>query len=150
LQRVSGWLAEASLRLGRGVECLHATSDGVSRAPESAGDAPRLLIAVTQRWVDAATQLATVSNRLDETFSGLVGYVKGGAPLDLEEIFKKDRPAPKLVVIRRPSAHHLSIESNRIFCIHVRRQRSARLTVAEAPRRIFRGRAPPLLSTCSL
>jgi hypothetical protein len=85
--------------------------------------------------------------------TALVDYVKGGAaPLDLSELFRKAGPAPKRIcfVVRPPSLKFLSRENSRVFCIHVRRQRFARLTVAEAPRRIFRGRAPPSVSTCSL
>jgi hypothetical protein len=151
LQRVSGWLSQAAARLRRGVECLNATTDSIAIAPTDAGDAPERLIDATERWIDAASQLAMLSNRLDETFAKLVAYVGWTVePLDLSELFKKKRPAPRPVTIRHPSPRVLSIENTRIFCIHVRRQRSARVTVAEAPRRIFRGRAPPLVSTCSL
>jgi len=102
-------------------------------------------------WIDAATQLAMLSNRLEDTSARLLAYIKADpAPLDLEKLLRKEGPAPKPIVFRLPSPRVLSIENNRIFCIHVRRQRSARLTLAEAPRRIFRGRAPPLVSICSL
>jgi hypothetical protein len=151
LQRVSGWLSQAAARLERGVECLNATTDSIAIAPADAGDAPERLIDATERWIDAAAQIAMLSNRLDETFTRLVAYVGWTSePLDLSELFKKKRPAPRPIAIRHPSPRVLSIENSRIFCIHIRRQRSARLTVADAPRRIFRGRAPPLVSTCSL
>jgi hypothetical protein len=94
-------------------------------------------------------KVAALSNRLDDTFTGLVGYVKGGSgPLDLSELFEKPGPALQLITWR-PSVRLLSLESSRMFCIHLRRQRSARVTIAEAPRRIFRGRAPPFVSTWS-
>jgi hypothetical protein len=100
-----------------------------------------------------AAKLVMLSNRLDDSSSALVDYVKGGtAPLDLSELLPKPGPAPRRIsfIVRRPSLKFLSVENRRVFCIHVRRQRSARVTVAEAPRRIVRGRAPPIVSTCSL
>jgi len=110
------------------------------------------MIAAIGDWIDAATQLAMLSNRLEDTSARLLAYIKvDTGPLDLEKLLKKtEGPVLKPIVFRLPSPRILSIENNRVFCIHVRRQRSARLTVAEAPRRIFRGRAPPLVSTCSL
>ncbi len=153
-QRICGWLGEATARLGRGAECLRATNNNVALAPAYAGDAPGLMIVVVARWIDAAEKLEAISNRWDDSFSALKGYVESGtAPLDLSELYRRIGPAPariRLIIHRRPSLKFLSRAVSRIFCIHVRRQRSVRLTVAEAPRRIFRGRAPPFLSTCSL
>jgi len=153
LQRVAGWLQEASEQLGRGADDLRATNDYVALAPAFAADAPELMIVATAHWIGAAAMLAQVSERLDDSFTSLMDYVKGGtAPLDLSELFPKPSPAPRRIsfAVRNPSLAFLSRENRRVFCIHVRRQRSARVTVAEAPRRIFRGRAPPIVSTCSL
>jgi hypothetical protein len=153
MEQVSGWIAEASEQLGHGARELSATFDQIERAPLFAGDAPRLWIVAMARWIDAAARLATVSNRFDDSFTSLMDYVKGGtAPLDLAELFPTPGSAPRRIsfIVRNPSLAFLSRENRRVFCIHVRRQRSARLTVAEAPRRIFRGRAPPIVSTCSL
>jgi len=150
LQRASGMLAKVAELLGNGVEGLNETTYRLALSPAQAGDAPERLIAATQRWVDAAAQLAALSNRLDSTFAALVDYVNGGtAPLDLSEVFGKSGPAPRFIT-NRPSVKVLSIESGRIFCIHLRRLRSARLTVADAPKRVFRGRAPPFVSSCWL
>jgi hypothetical protein len=153
LDQVSGWLVEASEQLGRGVKALSEANDQVARVPAYAGGAPRLLIVATAQWIDAAAKLAMLSNRLDDSSTALVDYVTGGnAPLDLSELQPRSIPARKRIsfALRPPSLKFLSIENRRVFCIHVRRQRSARVTVAEAPRRIVRGRAPPVVSTCSL
>jgi hypothetical protein len=152
IQRVSGRLVEAVARLKRGAESMNATNDCVAHTPEDAGDAPERLIGAMEDWLDAAAQIANLSDRIEDTSALLAAYITSGMapPLDLDELFKKEEPAPKPIVFRLPSPRVLSIENNRIFCIHVRRQRSVRLTLAEAPRRIFRGRAPPLVSTCSL
>jgi hypothetical protein len=151
--KVSGWIAEASKELGKGAREWSVTFDNLDRARFFTGDAPELMIAAVTRWIDAATRLVTVSNRLDDSFTSLMDYVKGGsAPLDLSELLPKQAPARKRISfnVRPPSLKFLSIENRRVFCIHVRRQRSVRVTVAEAPRRIVRGRAPPIVSTCSL
>jgi len=153
MDQVSGWLVEASEQLRRGAKALSEANGQVARAPAYSGGAPRLLIVATARWIDAAVKLAMLSNRLDDSSTALVDYVKGGtAPLDLSELLPNPGPAPRQIsfIVRRPSLKFLSIENRRVFCIHVRRQRSARVTVAEAPRRIVRGRAPPIVSTCSL
>src|SRR5258708_205166 len=153
-QRICGWLGEATARLGRGAACLRATNNSVALAPAYAGDAPGLMIDAVARWIDAAEKLDAISNRWDDSFTALIGYIESGtAPLDLSELYRRIGPNPaliRLIIRRRPSLKFLSRESRRIFCIHVRRQRSARVTVTEAPKRIFRGRAPPFLSTCSL
>jgi hypothetical protein len=150
LQRVAGFLAKAAELLQSGVDGLNETANRVALSPAEAGDAPERLIAATQRWVAAAAQLAALSNRFDDTFAALLDYVNGGtAPLDLSEVFGKSGPAPRFITAR-PSVRLLTLESSRVFCIHLRRLRSARLTVAEAPRRVVRGRAPPFVSTCSL
>jgi hypothetical protein len=154
MQRVSARLTEAAARLRRGVECLSTTHDCFAQAhtPAEALNAPQRLIDAMTDWLDAETQIALLSRRLEDTSARLAAYIESGIapPLDLDELLKKDGPVRKPIVFRIPAPRVLSIENNRIFCIHIRRQRSARLTVAEAPRRIFRGRAPPLLSTCSL
>jgi hypothetical protein len=152
MQRVSGRLVEAVARLKRGAESMNATKDCVAHTPEDAGDAPERLIGAMEDWLDAATQIANLSDQIEDTSAVLAAYITSGMapPLDLDELFRKEGPAPKPIVFRLPSPRVLSIENNRIFCIHVRRQQSVRLTLAEAPRRIFRGRAPPLVSICSL
>lgn len=152
LERVAGLLVEASDRLSIGVKRLNTTNECLALAPEDAGDAPERMIVAMERWIVAAGELAILSNRLEDTSATLLAYVQSGiAPLDLSELLRKrSAPKPVIVIVRHPSPRLLSIENDRIFCIHVRRQRSARVTVAEAPRRIFRGRAPPLVSTCTL
>lgn len=150
LERISGLLVEASNRLSIGMDRLNSTNRCLAARPADAGDAPERMIDAIARWIAAASALADLSNRLEGTSARLMAYVQAGiAPLDLSELLRK-RATPKAIIVRHPSPRVLSIENDRIFSIHVRRQRSARVTVAEAPRRIFRGRAPPLVSTCTL
>jgi len=150
LESVWGRLSRATARLQHGAEGLGEANNRIALAPESAGGAPALMIEATARWIGAATTITTLIDQLDGDRAALVEYVKGAGPcLDFDELFKSGGPAPRLMV-RRTLPAALFSERVRVFCIHVRRKRSARLTVAEAPRRIFRGRAPPSLSTCSL
>ncbi len=150
MYRVTGLLVEAADRLARFSKCIRETYDRIAEAPAYAGDAPARMIADLQRWIETGTELALLGNRFDKSFAELIEYAQSGnAPLDMSELLKR-RVHPVPVMARHPSPRVLSIENDRICCIHVRRQRSVRVTVAEAPRRVSRGRAPPLVSTCSL
>jgi hypothetical protein len=150
LQGVWGRLGRALARLDRGAEGLRETNERIARSPESAGDAPALMIEAITRWTGAAITITALMDQLDDDHAALIEYVKNaGACLDLDELFKSGGPAPRLLT-RRTLPATLFSERSRVFCIHIRRKRSARLTVVEAPKRIFRGRAPPPVSTCSL
>jgi hypothetical protein len=150
LQVVGGRLGRAFVRLHGGVKSLSDANDRIALAPQYALDAPPLMIQAVTQWTGAATTLTALFHQLDDDHAALLEYVKGaGACLDLDELFKSGGPAPRLLT-RRSLPATLFSERSRVFCIHVRRKRSARLTVVEAPKRIFRGRAPPPVSTCSL
>src|SRR5437763_13173880 len=108
------------------------------------------MMADLQSWIETGTKLVLLGNQFDKSFAELIEYAQSGtAPLDMSELIKR-RVHPIPVLARHPSPRVLSIENDRICCINVRRQRSIRVTVAEAPRRVSRGRAPPFVSTCSL
>jgi hypothetical protein len=150
IEYVRGRLGRALARLERGTRSLNETNNRVMLSLEYAGDAPRLMMDAATRWGGAVTSLAALCERLDCDFVMLVNYVShAGACLDIDELFKSGGPAPRLST-RRNFPATLFSERSRVFCIHVRRKRSSRLTVVEAPKRIFRGRAPPVFSTCSL
>jgi hypothetical protein len=150
MQRVTGLLVEATQRFGRVLECICETHDRIAEAPLEAGDAPARMIADLQSWIETGTKLTQLGNRFDKSFAELIEYAQSGnAPLDMSELLRR-RVHPVPVLARHPAPKVLSIENDRIFCIHVRRQRSVHVTVAEAPTRVSRGRAPPLVSTCSL
>jgi hypothetical protein len=150
LQGVWGRLGRALARLKRGADGIGDANDRIALAPECAGGAPALMIHAIVQWTGAATTIVGLLDQLEDDHAALLEYVKGaGACLDLDELFKSGGPAPRLIT-RRTLPATLFSERSRVFCIHVRRKRSARLTIVEAPRRIFRGRAPPPVSTCSL
>ena len=150
MYRVTGLLVEAADRLARLGKCIRETYDRIAEAPGECGDAPARMIADLQSWIETGTKLALLRNRFDKSFAELIEYAQSGdAPLDMSELLKR-RVHPVPVLARHPAPRVLSVENDRIFRIHVRRQRPARLAVAEAPTRVSRGRAPPLVSTCSL
>ena len=150
MYRVTGLLVEAANRLDRLSKCICETYDRIAEAPLEAGDAPARMIADLQSWIETGTKLALLGNRFDKSFAELIEYAQSGnAPLDMSELHKR-RVHPVPVLARHPSPRVLSIENDRIFCIHLRRKRPVRLAVAEAPTRVSRGRAPPPVSICSL
>jgi hypothetical protein len=150
MYRVTGLLADAADRLARFSKCISETYDRIAEAPAYAGDAPLRMIADLQSWIETGTKLAVLGNRFEKSFGELVDYAHSGyAPLDMSELIKR-RVHPVPVLARHPAPKVLSIENGRIFRIHVRRQRPSILAVAEAPKRVSRGRAPPPVSICSL
>ena len=150
MHRVTGLLVEAADRLDRLSKCIRQTYDRVAEAPAYAGDAPARMIADMQSWIDTGTRLALLGNRFDKSFAELIDYAQSGnAPLDMSELIKR-RVHPIPVLAKHPRPKVLSVENDRIFRIHVRRQRPSSLAVAEAPKRVCRGRAPPPVSICSL
>jgi len=150
MYRVTGLLVEAADRLARLSKCICETYDRIAEAPAYAGEAPARMIADLQAWIETGTKLALLGNRFDKSFGELIDYAQSGnAPLDMSELIKR-RVHPVPVLARLPAPRVLSIENDRIFRIHVRRHRPAPLAVAEAPKRVSRGRAPPPVSICSL
>ena len=147
---VAGLLDEAAKRFGRAGQRITETYDRIAETPGECSDAPARMIEATLRWIETGTELALLGNRFDKSFAELIDYAQSGtAPLDLSELLKR-RTHPVPVVARHPRPKVLSVENDRIFCIHLRRQRPSVLAVAEAPKRVSRGRAPPPLSICSL
>jgi hypothetical protein len=152
LQLVVGWLAEAASELECATRGLRSTLDHAALSPELALDAPRMLVDAAKDWMDAALQLAALSDRFDDTFGWLVDSVKSGAiPIPPEEQMSDD--GKPVTTLRLTPARRLpdwfGYQRYVTPCIPDR-QRSARVTVVEAVRRISRGRAPPSVSTCSL
>jgi hypothetical protein len=154
LEVLSDWVIEAAEELDRAARGLRETTDRAAESPEMSLEAPQKLVETTAQWIAAAGQLAAFSARLDDTSAWLFDSIKSGAiPIPLQEQTADAGKTPATIpLIARPvvAPRWLSDESDDVPCIPVRRRRSTRPTVAEAARRIFRGRAPPRVSTCSL
>jgi hypothetical protein len=150
-QRVSRWLDQASMDLSSAIRALSVTAAKMARSPAHAADARPLLIGATAHWSGAAAKLSALSNRLDDTFDLIVDAVETGTTLDLSELLRDPVvPARRVIRLRPRPPRPLSCSTARIRVIESRRRRSARLTLPDGERRIFRGRAPPLSSTCPL
>ena len=153
LDRLSAILIAASIRLDRAVRGLQQTSNALVRDPRRAADATRLLMQATQQWVQIAKALAEVSERLFTLQEGLVDDLESGRRAMEPQVWPRRRRriavhriqfAREFLRSRRSRAH------DRIASIPLRRRRTACRATTDAPRRICRGRAPPVSSNCLL
>jgi hypothetical protein len=152
LQRAAAWLADALRRLGRVPEGLREVSDCILLAPELAGGVPAMLLEATSHWISAASAVDEASDELEQLGEQLLELMKSGAVVPEREwrsvhyrlrvkVVPRVDPIRAFLRVRRSSA------LDRISSIPVRRRRTAPTAVADAPRTISRGRAPPFLSS---
>jgi hypothetical protein len=149
-KRVAEWIGEITVQLSSAARTLKAGVDELGRTTGDAGNVPEVLTRATARWVDAVGKLTTLSSRLDDTFDLICEAIGSGTTLDLSALFTRPSGiAPRVIRLRPVPLLRLSRGSgcNRVI---QRRRRAARLTYADAVRRIVRGRAPPLVSPCPL
>jgi hypothetical protein len=112
---------------------------------------PEALARATAHWAAATQKLFVLTGRLGDTFDLIMEAVGSGATLDLSNLIAHPiGNAPRVIRLRPRPARRLSLGSSCNRVLHLRRRRSVAPTFAEAARRIFRGRAPPLVSTCPL
>ena len=150
-QRAAGCMDKATAQLSCAARALSVMTGKIALSPEQAPESPRLLLDVTVRWIAAAGKLAVLSNRMDDAFGLILDAIESGTPLDFSELLRNPPAEARRVIRLRPrSLRRLSCDTGCTRVINSRRRRSARLTFAEAARRIFRGRAPPRVSTCTL
>lgn len=153
IEVASRWLDRAMAQLHCASAGMRKTRDRAAQSPELASDAPAKLVLVAVQWMNAARELDTFSHRLQRASAWLLDGVKSGSiAIPIEEQGADPRKSATTFRLIAPPIippDWFPYESNDAPCIP-ERQRSACLTVAEAERRIFRGRAPPLVSPCSL
>ena len=153
IQVASGWLDRAMAQLHCATAALRKTRDRAAQSPELALDAPAKLAEVAVQWMKAAIELDTFSARLEHASAWLLDGVKSGSiAIPIEEQGVDPSKADTTIRLIPPPLlppDWFPYENNDAPCIPAR-QRPVCLTVAEAARRICRGRAPPLVSTCSL
>jgi hypothetical protein len=153
IEVASGWLDRAMKQLDCAAAGLRKTRDRAAQSPELAFDAPAKLAVAAVQWMKAARELDTFSQRLEHASAWLLDGVKSGSiPIPVEEQGADPRKSATTFRLIAPPIlppDWFPYESSDAPCIPAR-QRSTCLTVVEAERRIFRGRAPPLASTCSL
>ena len=149
IERASGWMGEAMAQLDVAARALRKTTDRAAQSPDVALDAPAKLVVVTAQWVKAAERLAVSSERLGDTSAWLRDSVTSGA---IPMIADPEKSVATIKLTRAPlrPPDWFSYERYVAPCIPSRRRRPVRLALAEAARRVFRGRAPPSVPTCSL
>jgi hypothetical protein len=146
LQRASGWLADAATQLQRAQVLLNDTTRCMESAPERAAGAPVPVMKAILHWIDAAGRLTAVSDHLQDTSTRLVASANTAQPSDFRPVIVPPRPAAARWFLQ----YCPSRPGDRIQQLLNRRRRSAPVAVADAPRRVSRGRAPPFVSTCLL
>jgi hypothetical protein len=141
--RVSDTLEKVSAQLSAAARILQTGAD--------AGNAPEVMAAATARWAAATQKLVILTGRLGDTFDLIMDAIGSGTTLDLSKL--SPRPtgiAPRVIRLRPRPERRLSRGSDCNRVLHQRRRRAVLPGFAEAARRVFRGRAPPLVSTCPL
>jgi len=129
------------------------TSESMRLEPERACGAPRLLIDATARWVLVAVALDNTSAQLLSLQEGVLeGLCSGEITPEAEATKRLPRivVTPRVISARDFLLCRRSSARDRIASIPARRRRTACRATTDAPRRISRGRAPPLSSTCLL
>ena len=153
LHDASGLLVDASARLMRVARELSAVNQCLRREPERAEDAPLYLVEATAHWACLTQWLEEVADQVftfhEDVLLGLETgtLVPEPPPVRRPRIILAPRPAPVrafLAARRQPRA------ADRIAFILSRRRRTPRPAAVRVPRRSHTGRAPPLVSTCSL
>ena len=153
LQRLMRRLRDVTRRLEQATLRLRETTDAMLLEPEQMADATRLITDATTRWLLTAIAVSDTSWQLLELQKDLLEDLRSGeivpeaeAPRRLPRITAVPHliSARDFLLCRRSSAH------DRIASIPERRRRTAWRPTADAPRRISRGRAPPLVSNCLL
>jgi hypothetical protein len=140
LLRVANWLSDAVVQLHRASVRLEETSNCLALAPEPIPEAPALVVDATLDWFGASAWLLATQDRLGDLTARVVRCLGGERYITL-------RPAAP----RWSRQYCQSRPSDRILRqLLKRRRRVAPAAVAEAPRRISRGRAPPFVSICLL
>jgi hypothetical protein len=145
LQRVAGWLTAAEARLQHAVLDLRATADDAARLPEQAAEAPGELIDAAARLLHSASQIAALSERVEDASNRLLAAATIGAVS-----FDLPGPTSRQAAAVSPLIPRTRKDVGRVHAIPIRRRQSRAVAVAEAVRRIFRGRAPPLAAISPL
>lgn len=132
---LSGWIDQAHAQLERAVLGLQQWTDEIARAPQHlAADSALLFLDATLRCMAAMVLLDQISACSVQASAQIVQETREWA--------ESAAAAPAAQPIRRASPRH-----PRVIQVLVRRSPAAFATVADAARKVCRGRAPPLSQT---
>jgi hypothetical protein len=122
---------------------------GVRQASDRAANA---LLKETEEFLAVGERLTELSDGLEERFKRLnesfEALAEEAARRRAEADARAAVPQPEPSALRRFLTDYLAMAALRLSLLRRRRTRTERL--ADAPRRISRGRAPPFASACSL
>jgi hypothetical protein len=146
-RRVSDVLDEVTVQLAAAAQTLQMGARQIG-----AGElGPEALARATAHWSAATQKLFVLSSRLGDTFDLIMEAIGSGTTLDLSTLATYPSGAtPRVIRLRPRPARRLPLGSSCNRVLRQRRRRAGRRKFAEAARRIFRGRAPPFVSTCLL
>jgi hypothetical protein len=137
LCRLSEWIGEAEQQLGRAIQRVDESVRQIALAPEVAADSPRLLTDTTLLFVETAARLEQLSARAVEVSRQIVEETQAWAA-------SAEPGAAAPAAPSRPARAASPGHGSRRTPVLIRRSRVAFATVADAARKICRGRAPPL------
>jgi hypothetical protein len=142
-----GWMNRANWSLDRAMVFLRQAIDAMALAPDM--DAPALMIRQAGRLTQIVTQLSLLSDDAEDAFVRLRSALDAATEAAAAEEPADDERSP--VTVLDPNWRHsfigcLCLLSDRLRSLAGRRRPPLR--VADAPRRISRGRAPPLSAIC--
>jgi hypothetical protein len=153
LSRARRGLDLAAERLGRAVCVLREVTDSMVGAPACSDAAARTLAVATSTWLEVTKDLNRASNMLDGMHELLVNCMQIGVitvvpewePTPVRRI--RVIPPPRTDSVRWFLIVRLASARDRISSVPVRRPRPVAIAIADAPRLISRGRAPPSISS---
>jgi len=150
------WMRRAQEKLSCATRRLRETTDCLALEPERIGDAPSRMIRETERLIDASMRLNLLSYEAGE----LVARMRAALEATAASAGSSGEPAAEAsprIHVPKPNRRRNFLLRRRCRRVSDRlrslgRRRRSPLTVADAPRRISRGRAPPPspVSTCQL
>jgi len=153
LLRLPRQLGTAQAMLDRAVLRLQGVRDLTALEPHCAAGAREELTRAAARWIQASAILLLLSERACQTLVQVREALDAAPePDDAELTDGSDRPPIPHPYLDRLLRSFLRRRRSRARerLRPWRRRRSAPLRTTDAPRRISRGRAPPLSSTCPL
>ena len=146
LPHANNWLIQASRDYSAAVDDLNLATRIIEASPEEIDPATMAaaLSETARRLLEVAAQLAALSNRIDARSKEILEEAKAAAAEGREIIDVPVRPIPSRALLLRSDPNEI------IRTLLQRRQRSKAVAPEDVPRRVSRGRAPPLLSDCTL
>jgi hypothetical protein len=149
------WLDLAHELIGRALRRLEEANEGMIGDPRDVGDAPARIELEADRLSETCTRLGQLSDDTEVVFDRME-RVLDAAWAEAEALRVQAEPPDELPTIEVPKPHwRRTFLRHRRRCMSdrlrsLRRRRRSSLRVADAPRRVCRGRAPPAWSICQL